>query len=240
MKSQIDEDPLLNLARSLNPEALLKLMKPRSILISCLVCVGLGLLQVAWQRSGVDPTSDFGYALVFQRGGSGFNVMSESQVAGILKSRVELLPQVHAAPLARHILTLCERYRFDPAFVLSMIQVESSFRLKVVSYAGAIGLMQLMPKTAELVAKRHGIKYAGPRSLNDPFTNLSIGLAYLYTLREKYRGESPYFHVAAYNIGPGQLDKLRSQPSFQPVGTKQYFDKIRRGVPRLRAAQQKV
>ncbi len=186
-------------------------------------------------HASVDPTDDFSFAMTRTTPApEAVSLMSEAAVEKILVDHLDLFPRSKAPALAAHILTLARKYRFDPAFILSVIQVESSFRVKIQSFAGAIGLMQLMPATAEVVAKRHGIPYNGARSLNDPFTNVSLGVAYLSYLRDKYRGQSPYYHIAAYNLGPARLNELRSQKSFKPSGTKQYYLKIRKGVPRLR------
>lgn len=133
--------------------------------------------------------------------------------------------------LARHLYQLCKRYEMDPALILSVIQVESSFRTDVVSPAGAVGLMQIMPATARFLAARHGLKRSiSARDLQDPFLNLSLGVAYLRDLRNRYAGMSPYFHLAAYNLGPHRLDQLRSQPGFKPVATLKYYRAIMRGV----------
>jgi soluble lytic murein transglycosylase-like protein len=157
--------------------------------------------------------------------------MSQERVAKILGDQIDHMPTSQTRKLARHLIETCRQYRFDPAFVLSMIQVESSWKTQVISPAGAIGLMQLMPATAQIVAHKTGVRYTGPRSLMDPFTNISLGVAYLSLLREKYRGMSPYYHVAAYNMGPAKLDQVRSKKGFKPVSTKIYYEKIRRGVP---------
>ena len=71
---------------------------------------------------------------------------------------------------------VCRQHHFDPAFILSLIQVESSFRIKARSSVGAIGLMQLMPATALNVARDRRIRFAGERALTDPYLNLTLGV----------------------------------------------------------------
>jgi soluble lytic murein transglycosylase-like protein len=133
--------------------------------------------------------------------------------------------------LARHFLALCRKYELDPAFVLSVIQVESSFRTDVVSSAGAIGLMQLMPDTARVVARRNRIPAViTKKTLKDPFLNVTLGVIYLSELRKRYAGLSPYFHLAAYNMGPHRLDQLRAKPGFKPSQTLKYYQDVMRGV----------
>lgn len=181
-----------------------------------------------------DPTDDFSFSFSFAPLIDSFELMPEKQVVHVLQDHLDSYPRTQIPRLARHLIQLCRKYKFDPAFVLSMIEVESRFRVSVVSPAGAIGLMQIMPDTAAKVAKAKGIPYQGSQSLTNPFTNLSIGIAYLDLLRERYRGLSPYFHIAAYNIGPARLDQLRSKKGFRPDKTRQYYQSIRDGVPRLR------
>lgn len=161
-------------------------------------------------------------------------LMSEDEIVEIFNARLDLFPRSQAPKLARHLIDLCEKYRFDPALILSVIQVESAFRISVVSSAGAVGLMQLMPATAAYIAKLNGISYPSARALRDPYTNLSLGVAYLSYLRTKYRGMDPYFQFAAYNMGPARLDVLRARKEFKPRETKKYYDLIRRGVPEIR------
>jgi soluble lytic murein transglycosylase len=121
--------------------------------------------------------------------------------------------------------------------ILSLIQVESAFRSKVVSYAGAVGLMQIMPPTARVISKRYKIPYRGPKDLRNPYVNLTLGVTYLAELRDRYSGMSPYYHFAAYNVGPYRLDQLLLRKNFKPDKTKVYYDKIRNGVPGWRYYQ---
>jgi soluble lytic murein transglycosylase-like protein len=153
--------------------------------------------------------------------------LTEREIAFIFRDKMDRLPAAHATSLARHFLATCHKHGIDPALMLSLIQVESAFRTNAVSPVGAIGLMQLMPSTAQLIARRQGIPYRGSRSLRDPFTNLSIGIAYFAVLRDKYKDLPPYFHIAAYNIGPAKLDQLLTRKSFRPTQTRVYFDRIR-------------
>jgi hypothetical protein len=128
--------------------------------------------------------------------------------------------------LARHLYRLCLENRLDPAFVLSVIQVESSFRTDAVSSAGAIGLMQLMPDTA----RKYGPRHVSSKALADPFLNLEIGVRYLRTLRDRYAGLGAYYPLAAYNLGPHRLEELMAKPGFRPEKTLRYYEEIMRGV----------
>ena len=131
--------------------------------------------------------------------------------------------------LAHHLIQLCHYYHFDPTFVLAMIEVESGFRTDAVSPAGAMGLMQLMPSVAAQITSRQDIdQEESARLLSNPFTNLTIGIAYLDWLRRRYQGRSLYYTVAAYNIGPAKMDELLSRKDFKPVKTIKYYEAIQR------------
>lgn len=198
---------------------------------------GIGLVALASVTSKslvADPTTDFSMTLAQSERGQTFLLMPEPQVTRVLKDKLFKDSPARAKMMARHILSLCRKYHFDPAFVLSLIEVESRFRPRVVSPAGAIGLMQLMPNTAQGIAKIAGIPFRGVTSLQDPFTNVSLGMAYLAYLRDHYAHLPTFFLVAAYNIGPSKMDQLLLKKSFKPVNTLRYYELIRRGIPYYR------
>ncbi|HLG87621.1 MAG TPA: lytic transglycosylase domain-containing protein [Alphaproteobacteria bacterium] len=95
-------------------------------------------------------------------------------------------------------------FRVDPALVFAVVRQESGFDPKAVSPAGATGLMQLMPRTAESVggSKRQ-------KALFDPATNLDLGQRYISALMgDPAIGENLLLVAAAYNAGAGNLAKL--------------------------------
>ena len=85
---------------------------------------------------------------------------------------------------------------------LAVARRESEFDPAARSSAGAMGLMQVMPGTAKLVAPRIGLNYAAER-LVDPGFNVRIGTAYLAELQAKF-GTSPLLVASGYNAGPGR------------------------------------
>lgn len=193
----------------------------------------------------LDPTDDLSFStggMVFGRPGGQPRLMTVKSIEAVLRSRVDLLPLSQARPLAQHLLKLCRQYQFDPAFALAVIEVESRFRVKALSPVGAVGLMQVMPATAQMVAEKRRFAPSWrlrslsrvKRMLEDPFFNVQVGLAYLAELRDRYPTRSPYVLVAAYNVGPARMDVLLKQKSFRPTGTKKYYDAIRKGVPEFR------
>ncbi len=89
------------------------------------------------------------------------------------------------------------------ALALSIARRESEFNPVVGSSAGARGLMQLMPATAERMAKETGQDYALGRLTSDPAFNVSLGSAYLRVLVDEF-GPSVALIASGYNAGPGR------------------------------------
>ncbi|MBV9756176.1 MAG: lytic transglycosylase domain-containing protein, partial [Alphaproteobacteria bacterium] len=92
-----------------------------------------------------------------------------------------------------------------PAVALGVIRQESSFDTGALSPAGARGLMQLMPATAESVAKQIGAPVSLVALTSDAAYNVQLGTAYLHELLDRYGGALP-LAIAAYNAGPHRVD----------------------------------
>ncbi len=89
------------------------------------------------------------------------------------------------------------------ALALAISRRESEFDPKAQSHAGARGLMQLLPATAEMVAKRAGEDFSTARLTSDPAFNVRMGSAFLATLIKEH-GPSIALIAAGYNAGPGR------------------------------------
>lgn len=114
-----------------------------------------------------------------------------------------------------------------PAFVHSIARAESGYREDAVSPKGAIGLMQLMPKTAAgLDADPH-----------DPAQNAEAGARYLRDLLRKYENDPHQVSkaVAAYNAGPGAVDKYHGIPPYRE--TIQYVNRVLKQYEKEQAKQ---
>ena len=89
--------------------------------------------------------------------------------------------------------------------VWAIMREESGFRPEVMSSAGAVGLLQLMPETAQSTAERLGLQEsAGLQSLQTPDTNIHLGSAYLAYLVERFPGRMSAV-IASYNAGPSAV-----------------------------------
>jgi len=125
------------------------------------------------------------------------------------------LPELNAQDL---VAAAARRNGLPPEFVASVVSAESDFQAGAVSPKGAIGLMQLMPATA----REYG---ADPR---DPRQNVEAGTQYLRDLLLKYQKDDHQVSraLAAYNAGPGAVDRYRGVPPYRE--TRAYVARVLR------------
>lgn len=114
---------------------------------------------------------------------------------------------------------IAEKEGVSPNLIKAIVKVESNFNPKALSPKGAYGLMQLMPNTAELLNVDR----------ENPEENLLGGIHYLKTLALKYKDLDKV--LAAYNAGPGNVDKYNGVPPF--TETKNYIKKIKKILNQL-------
>lgn len=107
--------------------------------------------------------------------------------------------------LAQAIIDESLKHGFDPIFLMSVIQGESSFRPDMVGGVGEIGLMQIRPETGKWIAEKFNMKWNGNNSLFDPVTNVRIGAAFLSFLRDRFDSHAQLY-LAAYNMGQRNVD----------------------------------
>jgi soluble lytic murein transglycosylase len=94
----------------------------------------------------------------------------------------------------------------DPFLVAAIIREESQYDWRAVSRVGAIGLMQVMPVTANAVAQRHHLPGVVREDLFDQETNIRLGVRYIEQLLEQFSGNLVQT-IAAYNAGPTVVEK---------------------------------
>ncbi len=94
----------------------------------------------------------------------------------------------------------------EAAFIYSITRQESNFDTEAVSSANARGLMQLLPSTAQLVARRLGMNYRLEMLTADPQANIKLGAAYLDEMLGRFEG-SLVMAAGAYNAGPRRVDE---------------------------------
>ena len=98
------------------------------------------------------------------------------------------------------------RFGVDVLVVEAIMREESRFRVEDVSGAGAVGLMQLMPATARWVAEQANMAGDSADRTDEPAVNIALGTWYIRHLLDRFDGNI-VFAVAAYNAGPGNVDK---------------------------------
>jgi len=118
------------------------------------------------------------------------------------------------------ILKYARKHNLDPWLVRGVIEVESGFNPHARSYAGAGGLMQLMPGTAA------GL---GCGNVFDPEANIAAGTRYLRMMLDRFGGRME-LAIAAYNAGPGNVSRYGGIPPF--AETRNYVVKVTRAWQR--------
>jgi soluble lytic murein transglycosylase len=118
-------------------------------------------------------------------------------------------------------------YRLDPALLAAVIYAESKFHPEARSSSGAVGLMQLLPQTAEGIAERTGGTRFHTSDLLDPEINVRYGAWYLRHLLDKY-GDLR-LALAAYNAGQENVDRWQAAGvGIQFPETRDYVDRVER------------
>jgi soluble lytic murein transglycosylase len=113
----------------------------------------------------------------------------------------------------------------DTSVALGLIRQESSFDVAAISPSGARGLMQLMPFTAQAVAKQIGTATSLVSLTSDPAHNMRLGSEYLRQMLDRFDNSLP-LAVAAYNAGPHRVDSWLAENGDPRVGPVDMLDWI--------------
>jgi soluble lytic murein transglycosylase len=99
----------------------------------------------------------------------------------------------------------------DPFMMAAIIRQESAFKADIVSHAGAVGLMQVMPPTGAQLARAHGPDGFSREALTRPEVNLHLGAAFFVDMSRRYDNQLPLV-LSAYNAGPTRATRWRRYP----------------------------
>ena len=135
------------------------------------------------------------------------------------------------------IRTMSEKYDLDPYFVCAVIFCESSFRSDAESPVGAVGLMQLMPATAEEIAREMKLDGYTVDWLRDPAVNIEFGCYYLREQMDRF-DQKPNVVLSAYNAGPAKTREWIETYGLDDSGSVSYipYGETERYVKRVNSA----
>lgn len=125
-------------------------------------------------------------------------------------------PNPTDARLDEIVQNAADRHQLDPALIKAVISTESGWNSRAISQKGAMGLMQLIPATAQRL---------GVGNPFDPAQNVEGGTTYLKSLLDRYNGDLPK-SLAAYNAGERAVDLTGGVPAYRE--TQQYVQKVTR------------
>ncbi len=128
----------------------------------------------------------------------------------------------YPAPFRENVIPQARQVALDSGWVYGLMRQESRFVMNAQSSVGAKGLMQLMPKTAEWVAKKIGLKNYHPSQVAVMDTNVALGTHYLSMVLSDLDNQ-PVLASAAYNAGPGRARRWRAD---QPLEGAIYAETI--------------
>ncbi|HEY2733675.1 MAG TPA: lytic transglycosylase domain-containing protein, partial [Polyangiales bacterium] len=142
------------------------------------------------------------------------DMLGEPGVAVRLRdTRSEQMPRAYDDDVER----IAAKYAIDPNLLLAVMRVESVYYRQIVSFAGAIGLMQIMPLTGLRIARALGVRDYDTLDLLDPRKNLEFAAWYLSSLIKRFDGRLP-LAIAAYNGGPHNVRLwLGNHPECMPL-----------------------
>lgn len=150
-----------------------------------------------------------------------------------------LLQVVYPFPYRELVQREAAEWGVDPILLAALIRQESAFKADIVSHAGAVGLMQVMPATGRDLARTYGPEPFSATNLTTPEVNLHLGAAFFVEMSARYGGDLPVV-LSAYNAGPTRATRWRRYPEVSdPVRftekipfdeTRGYVKNVRRNV----------
>lgn len=133
--------------------------------------------------------------------------------------------QIYPLYYTSEIESVSGEFNLDPALLSALIYEESKFESDALSTKEAIGLTQILPDTANFIAKDLGFNNLLREDLFKPEVNIKSGGYYFKTLLDRYRGDET-LALAAYNAGFGAVDKAKEVLENLPEETQSFVRKV--------------
>jgi soluble lytic murein transglycosylase len=160
------------------------------------------------------------HAAAFRALNSVMEALSPAEVRGLPRDFWTILyPQAFWPEVSQ----LAQTKGLDPYLVLSIIRQESAFNPAAISSAGARGLMQLMPTTAQELFTKLKLPQESASRLHDPQLSITLGTHYFAGLMQRYQG-NVVLALTGYNAGPARASRWREQWSGVP--TDEFIERI--------------
>ena len=148
---------------------------------------------------------------------------------------IELYRLLYPLYYTDHLQKHTTKYEIDPLFVAAMIREESRYNADIVSYAGAVGLMQIMPATGRELAGRLKIPRFNTKMLYNPDINIQMGAWYMKSLMNQF-DNSHLLVAGAYNGGPGRMQRWldgKKIPDLDEFVEDIWIDQTRRHIKKV-------
>lgn len=172
----------------------------------------LQFYEAVAQAKAAQSTRQEAQAMAAQQNAVSFQDVLNSSISGLNATTTYISGEASLQPLFQKA---ADTYNISIDLLKAVARQESGFQSNIVSSAGAIGVMQLMPSTAD---------YLGVTNPYDPEQNIMGGAKLLAELYEKYNGNLDYT-LAAYNAGSGAVERYGGVPPF--AETQNYVAKIK-------------
>ena len=139
--------------------------------------------------------------------------------ADLAKLHEKLYPRYYANTVEKY----AKLYNVDTFLIAAMILEESRYNAEAISWAGAIGLMQIMPATGKELAQQLKIRRFRTAMLKEPAVNIRMGTKYIGYLNSLFDGD-PMLVIGAYNGGPGRMKRWVSSKNIKDID--EFVEKI--------------
>jgi soluble lytic murein transglycosylase-like protein len=189
----------------------------RVFILVLLIMAGLELFYI----KQLTETSRLQGQLLDQQATEIKQLKNKLRIIGAIEEHQRGLTAVEVNQLADVMYQESQKYVFDPLLIMALIITESSFQKNQVSSFGAQGLMQLLPATAQGVARRQGISWLNEFDLYNPALNVKLGVAYLFELIFKFKSLKQ--GVMAYNMGESTIEEYNRYNAEPPAG---FYNKV--------------